>query len=291
LLHRGQMKTIQSPKEMQLFAQNTRSRNQKISFVPTMGYLHEGHLQLMREGRKKADCLVVSIYVNPTQFGAGEDFERYPRAPERDSKLAESVGVDVMFYPTNTDMYPADYQTLINVEGVTENLCGLSRPGHFRGVATICCKLFNIVKPHMAIFGKKDFQQFVVIKRMVEDLNMDIEIIGMPTVRESDGLAMSSRNVYLNREERKVALSLSRSLLLAQELFKGGLRNAAEILKAVTETLEENPILRLEYAKICDVKTLRDLQSVDGGSVLALAAYVGKTRLIDNHVFGELLEI
>ncbi|MDO9586164.1 MAG: pantoate--beta-alanine ligase, partial [Syntrophales bacterium] len=231
------------------------------------------------------------IYVNPTQFGAGEDFERYPRDMKRDSRMAESVGVDVIFCPTDSDIYPAQYQTFVNVEEVTQNLCGLSRPGHFRGVATICCKLFHIVKPHKAIFGKKDFQQLVVIRRMAEDLNMDIEIIGMSTVREADGLAMSSRNAYLKEDERTAALSLSRSLLLAQKLFDDGQRNAAEILKAVTEKLEGNPLLRLEYAKICGAKTLSDLQIIEKEAVLALAAHVGKTRLIDNYVFGETLEI
>jgi pantoate--beta-alanine ligase len=285
------MRIIQSVKEMQEFSDNIRNGGQKISFVPTMGYLHDGHLHLMREGKKRGDCLVVSIYVNPTQFGAGEDFEKYPRNLEKDSQMAESTGVDVLFYPANSEMYPAQYQTFVNVENVTQNLCGLSRPGHFRGVATICCKLFNIVKPHTAIFGKKDFQQLVVIRRMVEDLNMDMEIIGMPTVREADGLAMSSRNVYLKEDEREAALSLSRCLLLAQKLFNDGQRDAAEILRAVTEKLQENPTVHLEYAKICDTETLNDLQIIDKEAVLALATHVGKTRLIDNYVFGETLEI
>ena len=256
-----------------------------------MGYLHEGHLHLMREGEKRGECLVVSIYVNPTQFGASEDFERYPRDMERDSRMAESTGVDVIFCPTNSDMYPAHYQTFVNVEEVTQNLCGLSRSGHFRGVATVCCKLFHIVKPHTAIFGKKDFQQLVAIRRMVEDLNMDIKIVGMPTVREADGLAMSSRNAYLKEDERTAALNLSRSLLLAQKLFNDGQRDAAEILKAVTENLKGIPLLRLEYAKICDTETLKDLPHLGKEAVLAMAVYVGKTRLIDNYVFGEALEI
>jgi len=276
---------------MQEFSEKIRNGGKKISFVPTMGYLHEGHLHLMREGGKRGECLVVSIYVNPTQFGAGEDFERYPRDLERDSQMAESTGVDVIFCPTNSDMYPAHYQTFVNVEEVTQNLCGLSRSGHFRGVATVCCKLFHIVKPHTAIFGKKDFQQLVAIRRMVEDLNMDIKIVGMPTVREADGLAMSSRNAYLKEDERTAALNLSRSLLLAQKLFNDGQRDAAEILKAVTENLKGIPLLRLEYAKICDTETLKDLPHLGKEAVLAMAVYVGKTRLIDNYVFGEALEI
>jgi len=285
------MRIIQSAREMQEFSEKIRNGGKKISFVPTMGYLHEGHLHLMREGGKRGECLVVSIYVNPTQFGAGEDFERYPRDLERDSQMAESTGVDVIFCPTNSDMYPAHYQTFVNVEEVTQNLCGLSRSGHFRGVATVCCKLFHIVKPHTAIFGKKDFQQLVAIRRMVEDLNMDIKIVGMPTVREADGLAMSSRNAYLKEDERTAALNLSRSLLLAQKLFNDGQRDAAEILKAVTENLKGIPLLRLEYAKICDTETLKDLPHLGKEAVLAMAVYVGKTRLIDNYVFGEALEI
>lgn len=285
------MKIIESVKEMQSFSEDARKAGKTISFVPTMGYLHEGHLNLMREGKKRADCLVISIYVNPTQFGAGEDFEKYPRDMERDRKMAESVGADVIFSPSNADMYPENYQTFVNLEKVTQNLCGMSRYGHFRGVATVCCKLFNIVKPHAAIFGKKDFQQLVVIRQMVKDLNMSLEIVGMPTTREADGLAMSSRNVYLQANERKAALSISRSLLLAQRLYDEGKRDAAGILRAVRAILEGNELLILEYAKICDMETLKDLTYLDKGSVLALAVRVGKTRLIDNHVFGESLTV
>ncbi len=216
------MKIISSIREMQAFSESVRNAGQKISFVPTMGYFHEGHLSLMREGRQRGDCLAISIYVNPTQFGPSEDFEKYPRDFERDSSLADGVGVDVIFYPEDKEMYPELYQTYVNVENVTENLCGLSRPGHFRGVTTVCAKLFNIVKPHYAIFGRKDFQQLIAIKRMVLDLNMDLEIIGMPIVREADGLAMSSRNVYLRTEEREAALSLSRSLKMAKEMYDRG---------------------------------------------------------------------
>jgi pantoate--beta-alanine ligase len=285
------MKIIESLKEMQAFSEDARKAGKTISFVPTMGYLHEGHLNLMREGKKRADCLVISIYVNPTQFGAGEDFDKYPRDMERDRNIAESVGVDIIFSPSNADMYPDNYQTFVNLEEVTQNLCGMSRYGHFRGVATVCCKLFNIVKPHTAIFGKKDFQQLVVIRRMVKDLNMTLEILGMPTAREADGLAMSSRNVYLQANERKAALSISRSLLLAKMLYDDGNRDAADILQAVREFLGSNELLILEYAKICDVETLKDLTNLDTEAVLALALRVGKTRLIDNHVFGDPLTL
>ena len=182
---------------MQSYSESLRLQGKRIAFVPTMGYFHEGHLSLMKEAKKMADCVVVSIYVNPTQFGPKEDFSKYPRDLKRDLKMAESVNVDVIFYPPDDEIYPADYQTYVDVEKVTRNLCGISRPGHFRGVTTICLKLFNIVKPHIAIFGKKDFQQYISIKRMVDDLNLDLQIIGLSTVREADGLAMSSRNKYL----------------------------------------------------------------------------------------------
>ena len=276
---------------MQDYSRQLRLAGQKISFVPTMGYLHAGHLQLLREGRRKGDVLVLSIYVNPTQFGVGEDFEKYPRDLDKDSKLADSAGVDVIFCPEGSDMYPEHYQTFVNVEEVTQNLCGATRPGHFRGVATVCCKLFNIVMPRVAIFGKKDFQQLVAIRRMVKDLNLDLEIIGIPTVREEDGLAMSSRNTYLREKEREAALSLSQSLLLAKNLYDQGERSAAVILRAVSDRLENNPLVRLEYAKICDVVTLRDLAELEQESCLALAVKIGRTRLIDNYVFGETLAI
>jgi pantoate--beta-alanine ligase len=285
------MKIIQSVKEMQAFSRQLRQVGQTISFVPTMGYLHAGHLHLLREGRQRGDCLVLSIYVNPTQFGVGEDFEKYPRDFDKDSQMAASVGTDVIFCPVGSDMYPEHYQTFINLDEVTQNLCGLTRQGHFRGVATVCCKLFNIVKPQVAIFGKKDFQQLVVIRRMVEDLNLDLEIIGMPTVREVDGLAMSSRNTYLQEKEREAALSLSQSLLLAKGLYDDGERDAARILSAVRDHLAKNPLIQLEYAKICSILTLKDVAQLGEEALLALAVKIGRTRLIDNHVFGEPLDI
>ncbi len=285
------MEIIRSVKEMRDLARQLRETGRKVAFVPTMGYLHTGHVQLLQEGKKRGDCLVLSIYVNPTQFGAGEDFEKYPRNLDRDVELADTAGVDIIFCPENHDMYPRHYQTFVNVEDVTQNLCGQARPGHFRGVTTVCCKLFNIVSPHTAIFGKKDFQQLVVIRRMVRDLNLDLEIIGMPTVRETDGLAMSSRNTYLQAEERTAALRLSQSLLLAKDLHEAGEHDAARILQAVTAHLEQSPLLRIEYARICDIDTLQDLARLEKEAVLALAVRVGQTRLIDNHVFGEPLEI
>ncbi len=285
------MRIISSIREMQVVSESVRNSGQKISFVPTMGYFHDGHLSLMREGKKRADCLAISIYVNPTQFGPMEDFEKYPRDFERDKALAGDVGVDVIFYPGNKEMYPEHCQTYVNVEDVTQNLCGMTRPGHFRGVTTVCTKLFNIVKPHYAIFGRKDFQQLVAIKRMVLDLNMDLDIIGMPIVREPDGLAMSSRNVYLKTDEREAALSLSRSLKKAEKMYDRGERDAAAILAEVRKSIERHPHANIDYAKICDTATLKDVELIEGESVLALAVKINKTRLIDNYVFGNRLDI
>jgi pantoate--beta-alanine ligase len=256
-----------------------------------MGYLHEGHLNLMREGRKRGESLIISIYVNPAQFAPGEDLKEYPRDFKRDEILARNVGVDVIFYPSDREIYPDDFQTYVNVEKVSKNLCGLSRPVFFRGVATVCSKLFNIVKPHVTIFGKKDFQQLVVIRRMVSDLNMDIEIVGMPTTREFDGLAMSSRNAYLQEGERESALSLSRSLKLAKELYEGGECNASVIIEGVKKYIGSHPYTKIDYVKICDTKTLENVETLDKESVLALAVQVGFPRLIDNYVFGEPLDI
>jgi len=285
------MKIIRTVHEMQSYSEALRNAGKKIAFVPTMGFFHDGHLDLMREGRRRGDCVVVSIYVNPTQFGPSEDLEKYPRNFGRDSQLAEDVGVDVIFFPSNAEMYPEHYQTYITVEEVTKNLCGLSRPGHFRGVATVCAKLFNMVKPHLAVFGKKDFQQLVTIKRMVADLNMDLEIVGMPTTREKDGLAMSSRNVYLGPEERQSALCLSRSLKNAKKEYDQGERDAVRILESIKSYIEGIPLTRIDYLKICDTTTMQDVSTLNKEAVLALAVFVGSTRLIDNYVFGEKLNI
>lgn len=285
------MKVINSVKRMQSYSEQLRLQGKRIAFVPTMGYFHDGHLALMREAKKAADTVVVSIYVNPTQFGPKEDFAKYPRDLNRDLKMAENVGVDVVFHPFDKDMYPAQYQTYVNVEGVTQNLCGFSRPGHFRGVTTVCNKLFNIIKPHIAVFGKKDFQQFVTIQRMVNDINLDLVIVGYPTVREKDGLAMSSRNKYLSKEERKSALTLSKSLKMAQSLYDKGERDASVIISKVERLIQKAPSTQIDYVKICDTKRLRDIKKINREAVMALAVRVGKTRLIDNHVFGEKLNI
>jgi pantoate--beta-alanine ligase len=281
------MKTIEFNREMQKYSEGLRCEGGKIAFVPTMGYFHEGHIELMRQAKKMSDCVVVSIYVNPTQFGPKEDLSRYPRDFERDSKMAEEAGVDVIFFPPNTEMYPEGYQTYVNVEEVTKNLCGLSRPGHFRGVTTVCAKLFNIVKPHIAVFGKKDYQQYVAIKKMVTDLNMDLDIIGLPTVREADGLAMSSRNVYLKDNERLSGLSLIASLRLAQKLYDQGERSAAKIISEARQLIQNAPYTDIDYIKICDTETMKDIEKIENNALIALAVKVSQTRLIDNHVFGE----
>ena len=279
------MKIINSIKEMQEFSEGSRLGGKIIALVPTMGFLHQGHLKLMEEGRKRADISIISIFVNPTQFGLGEDLEKYPRDIERDKKLAEGVGVDVIFTPLASEMYPKGYQTYVNVEEVTRNLCGISRPTHFRGVTTVVAKLFNIVKPHIAIFGEKDFQQLVTIRQMVKDLNFCIEIVGIPTVREKDGLAMSSRNVYLTPEERKTALSLNQAISKARDLFKSGERRSESILQEVKKRFKSEGLTDIDYVKICDSQTLEDIEEIDRDAVLAMAVKVGRTRLIDNCTF------
>lgn len=278
------MQTINSIKEMQTFSNREMGEGKTIALVPTMGFFHPGHLSLMEEGRRRGDFLVVSIFVNPTQFGAGEDYENYPRDMERDQQLAEEAGVDVIFAPPVDEMYPSDYQTYVNVEEVTKNLCGISRPTHFRGVTTVVCKLFSIVKPHFAIFGEKDFQQLVAIRQMVSDLNIDVKIVGMPVYREEDGLAMSSRNKYLTPDERKAALCLFRSLMRAKELFRQSERKTEEILSEVMSIIEAEQLTEIDYVKICDVKTLKDVEQINQETVLALAVKIGKARLIDNIV-------
>lgn len=279
------MDVITSVHKMKLASTQARRRGKTIAFVPTMGFLHEGHLSLMREGKRRADLLVVSIFVNPTQFGPSEDFEKYPRDFARDSKMAEDVGVDVLFAPEAGEIYPPDHQTFVRVTEVTRGLCGKSRPTHFQGVATVVAMLFNIVMPHVAIFGEKDFQQLVTIQQMVKDLYMDSEVLGMPIIREADGLAMSSRNTYLKPVERKAALSLHRSLERAEELILRGERRSEPIIEEVNKVLHSEPLVRTDYVQICDTRTLQEIDQIHADTVVALAAYVGKVRLIDNFVY------
>jgi pantoate--beta-alanine ligase len=278
------MKIIHHIPEMQRWSEARRREGKKIAFVPTMGFLHEGHLSLVREGKKCGDVVVVSIFVNPMQFNQQADFATYPRNLEQDQQMLEEVGTDVLFYPEAQEMYPEGFQTAVEVDKVSQPLCGAFRPGHFRGVATVVTKLFNITKPHVALFGEKDFQQCVVIKRMVKDLNFDLEILAMPTVREPDGLAMSSRNARLSPAERQTSLCLSRALNKAQELVSQGQRQSAPILQAVREAIDREGGVRIEYATLCHPETLEEVLEVSGPTLLALAAWVGDVRLIDNRV-------
>ncbi|MCF8053642.1 MAG: pantoate--beta-alanine ligase [Deltaproteobacteria bacterium] len=285
------MKIIRTTAEMQAFSNAQREAQKHIAFVPTMGYFHDGHLELMRAGKRCADILVISIFVNPTQFSPNEDLQAYPRDFDRDCTLAQEVGVDVVFAPENDAMYPNGFQTFVAVEKLTQNLCGRYRPQHFRGVTTVCAKLFNIIKPHTVIFGKKDYQQLAAISRMLTDLNMDIELVGMPIVREANGLAMSSRNTYLNATERKSALALSHSLREARSFFLRGENNAQECIMLVRSIIDGYSHTAIDYIQICETKNFTDIATITQGSLLALAVKVGKTRLIDNYVFGEELNL
>jgi pantoate--beta-alanine ligase len=274
---------ISSIKEMQSLSGKLRGEGKIIGFVPTMGYFHEGHLSLMKKSREKDDIVVVSIFVNPTQFGPNEDFNRYPRDLEGDLKKAEEVGVDIVFTPTKDEMYPEGYRTYIEVEELSSKLCGAFRPGHFRGVATVVAKLFLIIKPHRAYFGKKDFQQLKIIERLVKDLNFEVEIVPMPIIRERDGLAMSSRNVYLSNEERKSALSLSKALQLAKSLIEKGERNPLRIERKMREFILSHPhVKKIDYVALVDPETFYPVEKVEKGTLIALAVWVGKARLIDN---------
>ena len=253
-----------------------------VGFVPTMGYLHQGHLALVRRARTENSTVVVSIYVNPAQFGPREDSAGYPRELNRDLDLLHSEKVDVIFVPSDAEMYPPGFSTWVDVENVTERLEGASRPGHFRGVATIVTKLFNVVRPSRAYFGQKDAQQTAVIRRMVADLDMGIEIVVVPTVRESDGLAMSSRNVQLSPEERRAATVLFEALTLARELTRGGEKDAEEIRQQMTLLIQKEPLARIDYVSIADASTLEELSFIDRPALASLAVTIGKTRLMDN---------
>ena len=276
------MEIIKTVNLMQQASDAIRMGGESLALVPTMGFLHEGHLTLMRAGKDHCDRLVVSLFVNPTQFGPNEDFEAYPRDTEGDLHKAEEVGADMVFMPSPAEMYPQGAQTSVVVKDLPNHLCGLSRPGHFDGVTTVVAKLFHIVKPHVTVFGQKDYQQLAVISRMVMDLDMDIQIMGVPTVREADGLAMSSRNSYLSLEERKSALSLKKSLNLAERLFNEGEKNAQTVKDFVESYILEHPYTEIDYIALCDSITLDDVNTLSEGTLMALAVRVGKTRLIDN---------
>ena len=280
----GQMTIVHDPAEMQELANRMREAGMVIGFVPTMGFLHEGHASLLHAARRQSDAVVLSIFVNPTQFGPDEDLDKYPRDMERDERIARKEGVDCVFYPEPSTMYPSGFQTYVTVEQLTRSHCAVSRPVHFRGVSTVCSKLFNIVLPHRAFFGQKDYQQAAVIRRMVEDLNMNLEIVVLPTVREADGLAMSSRNAYLGPEERKDALCLYEALQSAKQMVGAGETVAARIVAAMREHIERRPLARVDYVSIADTHTLEEVDIIEKEAVALLAAFVGKTRLIDNEI-------
>jgi len=276
------LKIVESIHEMRDIAERTRIDGKIIGFVPTMGCLHEGHLSLMRKAREEVDLLIISIFVNPAQFAQGEDYDRYPRDLDEDIRKASEIGADIIFYPGKEKIYPDNYHTVVIVEKITNKLCGVSRPSFFRGVATVVTKLFNIVRPHKAYFGEKDYQQLVVIRKMVKDLNMDIKIIGIPIIRESNGLAMSSRNLYLTDRERASALSLSRSLNRAKEMVDSGERAAERIISEMKSIIESGRFTEIDYIAVCDPEEFEDVDKIKERVLIALAVRIGKTRLIDN---------
>jgi pantoate--beta-alanine ligase len=269
---------------MSRWSEAQRRDGRRIAFVPTMGFLHEAHLCLVRDGKRRGDRVVVSIFVNPKQFAPSEDFAAYPRDFGRDRALLEGESIDVLFHPSADEIYPVDFQTQVSVDKLGFFLCAPHRPGHFQGVATVIAKLFNIVRPHVAIFGEKDYQQLQVIRRLVRDLNFDIEIVGHPIVREADGLAISSRNVYLSPEERQAALCLPRSLSRGVCMVKRGETQARVISEAVRAEVEKEPLAKVEYVTLCDSATLEILEEIKEAALLALAVRIGKTRLIDNRI-------
>ena len=278
------MREVTSPAAMRVWADSARAAGRRIGLVPTMGYLHDGHLALVAEARRRADACVVSVFVNPLQFGPHEDLERYPRDLLRDGALLERAGAEVLYAPDAAAMYADGFQTHVEVTRVTAGLCGRSRPGHFRGVATVVAKLFNAVRPHVAVFGEKDFQQLAAIRRMVIDLDFGIEIAGVPIVRERDGVAMSSRNARLSAAERVAARCLSRALEAGRAAVAGGLRRRADVLAPVRAVLEAESLARIDYAELVDAETIEPIDAIERAALLALAVFIGRTRLIDNAV-------
>ena len=276
------MTIIRSVATMKALAREWRREGKRIGLVPTMGYLHDGHLSLVRESKARADVTVVSIFVNPTQFGPNEDFTKYPRDLDKDSAYLKAAGVDALFYPEAAEVYPPGYRTFVEVEGLQDRLCGRSRPGHFKGVATVVLKLFDIVSPDFAIFGAKDAQQVLIIKRMAADLDLDVGIVTCPIVREPDGLALSSRNAYLDPAGRRAARVLSTSLRWAEKAVAAGERDASRLVAGVRAILETEPLARVDYAEAVDPDNLEPVTELRGEVLLALAVFIGATRLIDN---------
>ena len=280
------MKVVKTIKEVRENVKTWKKEGQTVGFVPTMGYLHEGHGSLIKKAREENDKVVVSIFVNPMQFGPTEDLATYPRDLDHDAALCESAGVDLIFHPEAEEMYEKDFCSFVDMTGLTEGLCGKTRPIHFRGVCTVVNKLFNIVTPDHAYFGQKDGQQLAVIKRMVRDLNMDIEIVGCPIVREEDGLAKSSRNTYLSPEERKAALILSKTVALGKELAKTE-KDANKVVEAMKKNIETEPLAKIDYVEAVDALSMAPVEKLEGTCMLAMAVYIGKTRLIDNTLINE----
>lgn len=271
--------------EVRNIVKEWKSQGLTVGFVPTMGYLHEGHESLIKKANEENDRVVVSIFVNPIQFGPKEDLSTYPRDLERDTILCKDAEADIIFHPENEEMYFEDFSTFVDMEGLTNELCGKSRPTHFRGVCTVVNKLFNIVAPHRAYFGEKDAQQLAVIKRMVRDLNIDVEVIGCPIVREEDGLAKSSRNTYLSEEERVAATILNKALTLAKSKIENGERVASNLINIITETINMEPLARIDYIQVVDSLSIEAVNTLDRSVLVAIAVFIGKTRLIDNFIY------
>ena len=279
------MRVVEKVNDVRDTVKEWKAKGLKVGFVPTMGYLHEGHESLIRKASEENDRVVVSIFVNPIQFGPKEDLSTYPRDLDRDSKVCEGAGADIIFHPENEEMYFEDFSTFVDMNGLTSGLCGKSRPTHFRGVCTVVTKLFNIVAPDRAYFGEKDAQQLAVIKRMVRDLNIDIEIIGCPIVREKDGLAKSSRNTYLSVEERNAATILNKALTLAKEKIQSGERNSKVIIKLIEEILNSEKLARVDYIEVVDSLSMEGVERIEKSVLVAIAVFIGKTRLIDNFTY------
>ncbi len=276
------MKTVKSIREVKEYVSELRRKGKNIGFVPTMGYSHAGHLSLVRESARRCDCTVVSIFVNPTQFAPNEDFNKYPRNIQNDIEILEEEGADLVFIPGDGEMYPEGYKTYVEVKDLQERLCGGSRPDFFKGVCTIVLKLFNIVRPDISFFGQKDAQQVVILKKMASDLNLDVKIEAMPIIREKSGLALSSRNEYLDKKQKKAALCLSRSLGRARRMVEAGEKNAAQVLKSIKAEIESEPLARIDYIEIVDSENLQSLQQIKDKTLIAVAVFIDNVRLIDN---------
>lgn len=271
--------------EVRNIVKEWKSQGLTVGFVPTMGYLHEGHESLIKKANEENDRVVVSIFVNPIQFGPKEDLSTYPRDLDRDTILCKSAGADIIFHPENEEMYYKDFSTFVDMSGLTDELCGKSRPTHFKGVCTVVTKLFNIVAPHRAYFGEKDAQQLAVIRRMVRDLNIDVEVVGCSIIREEDGLAKSSRNTYLSKEERIAATILSKSLAIAKEKIENGERVASNIIDLITEIIRTEPLAKVDYIQVVDSFSIEPVATLDKSILVAIAVFIGKTRLIDNFTY------